>query len=82
MKLYNCNCDYQETGTGSAKGYMLISECAECAAKREAENTAILAKEAEEKAVVDAKLAARESSKAKLLAIGTFSQEEIDSILG
>ena len=31
------NCTYQETGEGIVKGYALISECAECKAKREAD---------------------------------------------
>lgn len=31
------NCEYQEIGKGIAKGYALVSECAECKAKREAD---------------------------------------------
>jgi hypothetical protein len=36
-KLFNCDCEYQEIlGTGTAKGYVLVSECDACKAKREA----------------------------------------------
>ena len=81
-KLFDCNCEYQETGTGSVKGYALVSECDVCKARREAENATRLEKEAEEKTIADLKAAAKESFKAKLSALGTFTQEEIDAILG
>jgi hypothetical protein len=36
MKLFDCDCDYVESGkgVGSVKGYVLVTECAVCAAKR------------------------------------------------
>lgn len=40
MKLYKCDCDWKETENkagGGVKGYILVSECDECKAKREAD---------------------------------------------
>ena len=39
IKLFNCDCEYKEVGNkvegSSAKGYVLVSECDDCKAKRE-----------------------------------------------
>ena len=41
MKLYNCNCEYEELKNNvedsTAKSYILVSECDECKTKREAD---------------------------------------------
>lgn len=51
MKLYNCDCNFQETGSGTeeVKGYALVTECDVCKAKRElqAEETAKLQRKQE-----------------------------------
>jgi predicted DNA binding protein len=79
IKLFECDCEYQESGTGTAKGYILVSECAKCVAKREADNAARLVKEAEEKVVVDAKAEAKESARAKLVKLG-LTDAEIEAL--
>jgi len=57
MKLYQCGCDYaelQNQALGSTvKGYTLVTECSECAAKREAENIKLEEEKAINKIAID-----------------------------
>lgn len=48
------NCEYREVGSGTAKGYALVSECDECRAKREAD--AVLSAKAQRKQEIIAEL--------------------------
>lgn len=85
IKLYACDCLYEETENNAnteVKGYILVSECDICKAKREAANLAAVEKKAQDDATESAKKAARESFISKLEALGTFTSEEIKAILG
>jgi len=84
VKLYNCDCLYEETinnANTNIKGYSIVNECAICKTNREVAYQIIIDKKVQDDVTEVAKKVARESFKQKLLALGTFTQEEIDSIL-
>lgn len=83
MKLYDCNCEFAEStnnANSSVKGYILVSECDDCAAKRETENTVRLAKEQEKQVIIEQEAIAKESAKAKLIALG-LNDAEIEALI-
>jgi hypothetical protein len=83
MRLHDCLCEFSEVkneANTDVKGYVLVSECDECKAKREGENEKLAI---EEQAVAEAeaeKEIKKASAKAKLLALG-LTEEEIEALL-
>jgi hypothetical protein len=83
IKLYECDCLFEEVGEGigNVKGYVKVSECSVCVAKREADTLAAETKRLADEEAASTKETNKQAAISKLLVLG-LTQDEIDSLIG